>query len=187
MYYLDRHCVRKSASGDLSETKRGIQIRRPEESAHVSRGSLLLRMELRSNPEMLCVVRNALGQLAATLGFSDPECRAVVLAVDEAMTNIIRHAYRGDAEQPIEASFRRIHAQGDGKSGDALEIVLEDRGVTVNPKKLCGRALEDVKPGGLGLHFIRQSMDTVEFSRRKGRNQLRLVKILNVQEPRKGS
>ena len=153
----------------------------------MSRGSLLLRMELRSNPEMLCVVRNALGQLAATLGFSDPECRAVVLAVDEAMTNIIRHAYRGDAEQPIEASFRRIHAQGDGKSGDALEIVLEDRGVTVNPKKLCGRALEDVKPGGLGLHFIRQSMDTVEFSRRKGRNQLRLVKILNVQEPRKGS
>jgi len=66
----------------------------------VSRSSLLLRIELRSNPEMLCVVRNALGQLAATLGFSEPECHAVVLAVDEALTNIIRHAYLGDAEQP---------------------------------------------------------------------------------------
>jgi len=144
-------------------------------------------MELRSNPEMLCVVRNALGQLAGTLGFSEPECRAVVLAVDEALTNIIRHAYLGDAERPIEASFRRIHVPSDGKSEDALEIVLEDRGVTANPKKMCGRALEDVRPGGLGLHFIRECMDTVEFSRRKGRNQLRLVKILRVQEPQKVS
>jgi len=184
---LDRRRVRKSASGDLSETRRGIQFLKPEESAHVSRSSLLLRMELRSNPEMLCVVRNALGQLAATLGFSEPECHAVVLAVDEALTNIIRHAYLGDAERPIEASFRRIHVPHGGQGRDALEIVLEDRGVTVNPKKMCGRKLEDVRPGGLGLHFIRESMDTVEFSRRKGRNQLRLVKILHVPGPRKGS
>ncbi len=185
VYYLDRPCVRKSAGGDPSETKRGSQFFRPEESAHVSRGSLLLRMELRSNPEMLCVVRNALGELAAKLGFSEPECRAVVLAVDEALTNIIRHAYLGNAERPIEASFRRIAVPRDGKSGEALEILLEDRGVIAN--KMCGRALEDVRPGGLGLHFIRESMDTVEFSRRWGRNRLRLVKFLHVQGPRKGS
>ena len=153
----------------------------------MSRSSLLLRIELRSNPEMLCVVRNALGQLAAMLGFSEAECRAVVLAVDEALTNIIRHAYLGDAERPIEASFRRIHVSRDGQARDALEIVLEDRGLTANSKKMCGRALEDVRPGGLGLHFIRESMDTVEFSRRNGRNQLRLVKFLHVQAPRKGS
>ena len=153
----------------------------------MSRSSLLLRIELQSNPEMLCVVRNALAQLAAMLGFSEQECHAVVLAVDEALTNIIRHAYLGDAERPIEVSCRRIHVSRDGRGRDALEIVLEDRGVTVNPKKMCGRALEDVRPGGLGLHFIRESMDTVEFSRRKGRNQLRLVKILNVHGPQKGS
>ncbi|PYT57485.1 MAG: hypothetical protein DMG35_20190 [Acidobacteria bacterium] len=144
-------------------------------------------MELRSNPEMLGVVRNALGQLAATLGFSELDCRAVVRAVDEALTNIIRHAYHGDAERPIEASFRRIHAPRDGESADALEIVLEDYGVTAEPEKMCGRALEDVRPGGLGLHFIRECMDTVEFSRSNGRNQLRLVKILHVQAPQKGS
>jgi serine/threonine-protein kinase RsbW len=153
----------------------------------VSRGSLLFRMELQSNPEMLCVVRNALGELAAKLGFSETECRAVVLAVDEAMTNIIRHAYLGNAERPIEASFRRIQVPGAGKSGDALEIVLQDSGVTVNPEKMCGRALEDVRPGGLGLHFIRESMDTVEFSRSNGKNQLRMVKILHAKEPQKGS
>lgn len=145
----------------------------------MSRGSLLLKMELRSDPEMLCVVRNALGELTAKLGFPEPDCRAVVLAVDEALTNIIRHAYLGNVEKPIEASFRRVHVEGDGKSGEALEILLEDRGVTANKRKMCGRALEDVRPGGLGLHFIRQSMDTVEFGRRRGRNQLRLVKILH--------
>src|SRR5262245_43930645 len=108
-------------------------------------------MELRSNPEMLCVVRNALEQLTQTLGFPAPECRAVVLAVDEALTNIIRHAYQGKAEQPIEASFRRVEATGDGMQRAALEIVLEDRGVAVDHKRLCGRSLEDVRPGGLGL------------------------------------
>src|SRR3977135_3310419 len=187
VYYRDSCCVRKSARGDLSETKRGIQFLKPEESAHVSRSSLLLRMELRSNPEMLCVVRNALGQLAATLGFSEPDCRAVVLAVDEALTNIIRHAYLGDAERPIEASFRRIQVARDGKSGEALEILLEDRGVTVNQEKMCGRALEDVRPGGLGLHFIRECMDTVEFSRSNGRNHLTLRKLLHVHKSEKGS
>jgi serine/threonine-protein kinase RsbW len=152
----------------------------------VSRGSLLLKMELRSNPDMLCVVRNALSELTAKLGFSEPECRAVVLAVDEALTNIIRHAYHGNPEQPIQVSFHRIHEPGDEKSGDALEILLEDSGATP-PEKMCGRALEDVKPGGLGLHFIRESMDTVEFSRSNGKNQLRLVKILHSQGSKKGS
>jgi anti-sigma regulatory factor (Ser/Thr protein kinase) len=142
-------------------------------------------MELPSNPEMLCVVRQALGQLAAALGFPESECRAVVLAVDEALTNIIRHAYLGDTGRPIEASFRRIQAARDGQYKDALEIVLEDRGAAVNREKLCGRALEDVRPGGLGLHFIRECMDTVEFSRSWGRNQLRLVKILHVQRTQK--
>jgi len=52
----------------------------------VSRGSLLLKLELRSDPAMLCVVRNALGQLAETLGFSEAECRAIVLAVAAAAT-----------------------------------------------------------------------------------------------------
>lgn len=149
--------------------------------------SLLLRMELRSNPETLCVVRNALGELAETLGFPEAECRAVVLAVDEAMTNIIRHAYQGRTEQPIEASFRRIQAPWHGAPRPALEIVLEDRGISVDGKKLCGRKLEEVRPGGLGLHFIRENMDSVEFRRKWGRNQLRMVKFLRAAEPPKGS
>ncbi|HET8922441.1 MAG TPA: ATP-binding protein [Candidatus Acidoferrum sp.] len=146
-----------------------------------------LRMELQSDPEMLCVVRAALAQLAEKLGFPDSECRAVVLAVDEALTNIIRHAYGGKTGLPITASFRCVEAGQHEAHKEAFEIVLEDQGVTVDRAKLCGRALEDVRPGGLGLHFIRESMDEMEFSRSNDRNQLRLVKFLRTPEPAKGS
>lgn len=152
----------------------------------MNQGSLLLKMELPSNPDTLCVVRNALEQLAQMLGFPDAECRAVVLAVDEALTNIIRHAYQGKADRPIKISFRRMEAAQDGAHRPALEIVFEDHGAKVDARRLCGRDLEDVRPGGLGLHFIKESMDAVEFRRRWGRNQLRLVKFLHAQEPSKG-
>ncbi len=145
--------------------------------------NLLLKMELRSNPETLCAVRGAVAQLTERLGFSEAECRAVVLGIDEALTNIIRHAYAGHPDRPIEIFFRRIQTSSCEKSGEALEIVLEDRGKKVDRAKLCGRALEDVKPGGLGLHFIRESMDALEFRRRVGRNQLRLVKFLPKPNP----
>jgi anti-sigma regulatory factor (Ser/Thr protein kinase) len=142
-------------------------------------------MELQSDPELLCVVRAALAQLTEKLKFPEAECRAIVLAVDEAMTNIIRHAYKGKTDQPITASFRRVE-NGGGAAREALEIVLEDQGETVDSAKLCGRALEDVRPGGLGLHFIRESMDEVEFCRRDDKNELRLVKFLRTSEPGKG-
>lgn len=151
----------------------------------MGRSGLLLKLELQSNPEMLCVVRHALGQLAETLGFSSAECRAVVLAVDEALTNIIKHAYGGEAGRPIRASFRRIEVPGDGMQGKALEIVLEDRGKKIDRAKLCGRPLEEVRPGGLGMHFINECMDAVEFRRKFGRNQLRLIKLLDGPNPEK--
>ena len=151
----------------------------------MSRGRLLLRMEFRSDPEMLCAVRGALGQLAERLGFPAEDCRAIVLAVDEALTNIIRHAYLGRDDGPIEAAFRRIPVTRDGARSEALEITLQDRGVTVDRAKLSGRALEDVKPGGLGLHFIQESMNKVEFRHQNGRNRVRLVKFFHVTETSK--
>jgi serine/threonine-protein kinase RsbW len=132
---------------------------------------------------MLCVVRAALGQLLETLGFVPEESRAVVLAVDEALTNVIRHAYRGQTNRPIEVSFRRVRANGNDGQRDALEIVLTDRGVLVKSEEMRGRSLDEVKPGGLGLHFIRECMDIVEFLPSKGKNHLHLVKFLRPIQP----
>jgi serine/threonine-protein kinase RsbW len=139
---------------------------------------LLLKLELRSDPNMLCVVRGALERLTETFGFAAAECRSVTRAVDEAITNIMRHAYGNKPGRPIEVVIQRLRKAGSTERGDGFEVVLSDRGPAVDPSKMRGRPLDEIKPGGLGLHFIRQSMDVVEFKRGRGTNQLRLVKYL---------
>jgi anti-sigma regulatory factor (Ser/Thr protein kinase) len=141
-------------------------------------GDLLLKLELCSNPNLLSVVRGAMERLTEVFGFSPPECRSVTRAVDEALTNIIRHCYRGKFDQPIDVACNRVQRRVSGLRREGLEILLSDRGPAVDPAKLRGRRLDEIKPGGLGLHFIRQSMDTVEFKRMRGINQLRLVKYM---------
>src|SRR5690349_6324127 len=126
---------------------------------------MLLKLELQSNPELLCAVRGVVERLTEKMGFPEPECRSVTRAVDEAMTNIIRHAYGNQPDQPIELTcLRGIRAEG-SDSFEGLEIILKGQGAQVDPEDMHGRPLDEVKAGGLGLHYIRQSMDIMEFTR----------------------
>jgi anti-sigma regulatory factor (Ser/Thr protein kinase) len=151
----------------------------------LGRAALLLKLELTSNPEILSVVRSAVTCLATNMGFPDADTRALTRAVDEALANVIRHAYSNRPGQPIELLCRRIDVRVDehaeNKSRPALEIVLVDRGPAANCKSFCGRPLDEVRPGGLGMHFIQSGADVVQYSRRLRRNQLRLVKFLPAQ------
>lgn len=143
---------------------------------------LMLKLELTSDPNLLCAVRGAVERLNESFGFSAEDSRAIIRAVDEALTNIIRHAYSGSPDQPIGVYVRALRPDGSGASPTGIEILLCDHGPEVDPEKLCGRALDDVKPGGLGLHLIQQSMDVVEYERAEGTNRLRLVKYLAAQK-----
>jgi len=154
-----------------------------QRNGELNRG-LLLRLELPSDPGLLCAVRGAVERLTESFGFSAEECRAVTRAVDEALTNIIRHAYSGRPDRPIELFFRAVEGQTDQNASGGLEILLCDRGPAIKPDQMCMRALEEVKPGGLGLHFIQQSMDVVEYKRANGTNRLRLVKYVHA--PKQG-
>jgi serine/threonine-protein kinase RsbW len=155
-----------------------------KEGLKLHRTNWLLRLELPSNPEILCVVRSAVMRLAEELGFPDAECQALTRAVDEALANIICHAYGGRAGRPIELLCRRIKARSAGKQIAALEIVLTDRGVAADRKKLCGRSLDDVRPGGLGLHFIQNGVDVMRYTSQARKNRLRLVKYLPAEKMR---
>jgi serine/threonine-protein kinase RsbW len=139
---------------------------------------LLLRLEFHSDPGLLCAVRGAVERLTESFGFSEPECRAITRAVDEALTNIIRHSYKSRPDQPIEMFLRSVQEQANAKASKGIEILLCDQGPSIEKADLCMRALEEVKPGGLGLHFIQQSMDIVEYKRANGTNRLRLVKYV---------
>jgi anti-sigma regulatory factor (Ser/Thr protein kinase) len=131
---------------------------------------LALKLEVPSDPQLLSVVRSAVQQIAAVMGFADRDCRLITLAVDEAMANIIRHAYGNRHDRPVEVRCRCRDSR--------IEFVLVDRGKSVKPEKLRGRDLDDVRPGGLGIHLIAQIMDSVTYKPLRGRNELRLVKRL---------
>jgi anti-sigma regulatory factor (Ser/Thr protein kinase) len=135
-------------------------------------------LALYSNPKWLSVARAAVERLTETQGFPIAQCRSITRAVDEALTNIVRHSYHNRPDQPIAMYFRRAHRRHDGQVQQGLEILLCDRGPTVDPCKLQGRPLDEIRPGGLGLHFIQQAMDTVEYARKGPTNRLRLIKYL---------
>ena len=156
-------------------TKRGVKFSRGRKASHTE---LLLELHLESDPRALCLVRAAIERATEILHFHAAESRAIVRSVDEALANVIRHAYRGKPGRPIEVTCRHLRGTRNGARFSGIEIVLRDSGVRADPAKMQGRCLEEIRPGGLGLHFIRESMDEVEFSRKKGKNQLRLVKYL---------
>lgn len=157
------------------------QATKNRQAAHLAAASngLLLKLEMYSDPKLLCAVRGALERLSELLGLSAEQTRAVTRAVDEALTNIMRHSYAGRVDRPIEIVFSRVPRPPAMGSGEGLEIMVRDRGPAVDPAKLRGRSLDDVKPGGLGLHLIHQSMDSVQYRRTRGTNQFRLIKYFD--------
>jgi hypothetical protein len=70
---------------------------------------LLLKLEMRSNPEALGLVRATLERAAEALNFHSVERRAIVRSVDEALANVMRHAYEGKSGLPIVVTFRRLY------------------------------------------------------------------------------
>jgi anti-sigma regulatory factor (Ser/Thr protein kinase) len=142
---------------------------------------LLLKIELLSDPKTLYIVRGAVERVAESVGFGAADCRSIVRAVDEALTNIMRHCYCGRLDQPIEISFRRLHSRSKTRRREGLEILLYDFGPAVRIR-LRPQKPDELHPGGLGLHFIRQSMDAFNFKRLGNRNRLRLVKYLPMEK-----
>ena len=144
--------------------------------------SSLLRLELKSNPRLLSVVRGAVKSLTVVFGFSAQGCRSMTRAVDEALSNIMRHSYSGLLREPIVLDFRRIQRRPDSGKDCGLEVQLWDRGVRFDPANAPVRQLGELRAGGLGLHFIRQAVDAVEYRRIGHTNHLRLIKFLAANE-----
>lgn len=130
-----------------------------------------LEIELLSNPLELSAVRDRLRRWAAAAGWTDSDAADIVLAVDEALTNVIRHGYGGLPDQRICLKAQIIH---DARRGAGIQITIRDFGRQVDPASIAGRDLNDLRPGGLGVHIIRNVMDSAEYSRAEG-GGMRLV------------
>jgi anti-sigma regulatory factor (Ser/Thr protein kinase) len=97
----------------------------------------------------------------------------VLVALQEMVTNVLRHAYHLDLDRPVELKFV--------VTPEAFEATLRDQGEPFDP---LARAPEPVtvgesiptQPGGFGIHIVRQIMDELSYARLDGWNELRMKK-----------
>ena len=139
-----------------------------------------IRVELLSNPIYLSGARELVGTVAKRLGFDDLDCSKIALAVDEALCNIIRHGYARATDRPIWISIWPLDTDG---QADGIRIAIEDEAKQVDPSAMQGRALTDIKPGGLGVHIIREVMDEATYEKREGKIGMRLTLVKRAPRP----
>lgn len=122
--------------------------------------------------ESLEAIREFISEAAREAGLSDREVYAVKLAVDEACSNIIEHAYRGQSRGEIECQC--------AIDPDRLIIVLRDQGQRFDPASVpepdLTTDLEARQTGGLGLYLMHRLVDDVRFESDESGNTLILVK-----------
>ena len=126
------------------------------------------RFELNASSEVLSPFRKELRQILSQAGWEKKTTEEILLAVDEALTNIIRHAYHGKpGKMTVSVAV----------SDDKIEIVMEDGGEKFDPTQVPSPELPRHKPGGLGVHFIRTIMDQMVYDDQGPvGNRLRLIK-----------
>ena len=134
------------------------------------RPALVLRVPSRT--EYLAAIRDVTRRMALVAGFDGAQADQLALAVDEASTNVIEHAYRGAPDRRIELRFH--------ERGDELQVEVVDDGEAVDPRAVpqvdLRRYASERRTGGLGMHLMGRIMDTVTFRRTARGNVCCMVK-----------
>jgi anti-sigma regulatory factor (Ser/Thr protein kinase) len=115
----------------------------------------------------LADVRKSVRHFLTANGFDDCETELMVLALDEACTNVIRHAYTHECK-PVRLEMTGLRS--------IVRFVLRDYGRSCDPEKIKSRELEDIRPGGLGVHIIKQAFDNVVYAPQAKGTRLTLEK-----------
>jgi serine/threonine-protein kinase RsbW len=133
-----------------------------------------------SRTEFLAAIRDTAARVAAISGFDEATAAQVALAVEEASTNVIEHAYAGAADRFVELGF--------ACEPDALRVEITDDGRSVDrrsvPRVDLRRYARERRRGGFGVHLMGRIMDSVSFRRRGRCNVCSMVKKLPVAEAR---
>jgi len=115
-----------------------------------------LKLKIDSDPANLALARRAVESFCGRAGFGDKVCSELGLCVNEALANVMRHAYHGQYGRPIE-----ILAQ---MEGDRLRVMIRDWGCGENPATKLQCKHDPMMPGGLGMVCLRQLLDEVVFT-----------------------
>jgi len=121
----------------------------------MAKPELLNKISFSSQTDQLKHVRDEVRSMAEGLGCQQENIESMVLAVNEACMNIIQHAYGPDTNEKIILEIL--------KDNDFLIFRLIDFAEPVDECSIKSRSLDDVRPGGLGVHLINEVMDEVAF------------------------
>jgi anti-sigma regulatory factor (Ser/Thr protein kinase) len=135
-----------------------------------------LVLSLPSETRYLGLVREVTKKLAEVAGFAEPVAERLSLAVDEAATNVLEHAYKGATDREVELRFE--------DRGPEFRVEVIDNGASVDPRAVprvdLDRYVSERRTGGLGVHLMEKIMDSVTFRRSARRNVCCLVKRKDV-------
>ncbi len=113
-------------------------------------------LRLTSEPNRVAGARYAIESFAADMGMDERGIGEVGLCLNEAMANVIHHAYDDEPGKPIMVSAWR--------KDQTLHLEIRDWGNGLNPDAANRRKEHDpLTPGGLGLICLRKLMDQVEY------------------------
>lgn len=115
----------------------------------------LIDLRFPAHADRMALVRPSVQRAAEACGFDTEQAQDIVLAVAEACQNVIVHAYAERNAGDILLDLRR--------ADDGIIITVTDFAPAIDQDSVRPRDLDDVRPGGLGTHFLNELMDTVEF------------------------
>lgn len=131
-----------------------------------------LRLVFPSETSFLGLVRDVTRKMAEGAGFDLTTASQIALAVDEAATNVLEHAYHGAQGRPVELCF--------GGDGTQFRVEVCDAGDRVDPRDVpevdLRQYASERRTGGLGVHLMGKIMDSVTFRRSGRQNVCCLVK-----------
>jgi len=144
----------------------GIDALRPTLARdETSLGDQAFTYRFAARPERLQGARNAAREYLRSQGVAQTSINDIVLAVDEACQNIIRHAYRAPDKGDIVLDMTLTASEDPTSSLRTLVIHIRDFAPEIDAITVAPRKLDDTRPGGLGTHFIREIMDEVAYLR----------------------
>jgi serine/threonine-protein kinase RsbW len=135
-------------------------------------GVQTIRLRIPAKPEYVAVARLAVTGLAELVGVPEETRADLKLALTEAVSNSIRHAYDGETGS-VDIAF--------ALSGARLEVEVTDDGAGFGPSDRPALEGEELVEGGLGIAIIRTITDELEIESRPGvrGSRLRFVKSLD--------
>jgi serine/threonine-protein kinase RsbW len=141
------------------------------EGTDVGDGARAVRLRIPAKPEYITLCRLALTGLAQLRGIGDETIADLKLALTEAVSNSVRHAY-GDSGGHVEITYELRE--------DRLGIEVVDDGAGFDPDDSPAFVGDELSEGGLGIAIIRTIADELEISSRPGArgSRLRFVKHL---------